>query len=78
MMANARWKLVLLLQRVMAPVLNPGRCVETNVYPRNGAVVFIITINNGLSAMDSVSGKMFHAMVAVSYTHLTLPTNREV
>ena len=53
-MENARLKLVLLLQCVMDTVLNRGRCVETNVYPRNGTVVFIVTIDNGLSAMNSV------------------------
>ena len=38
-----------------------GSCPES----RNGAIVFIVTISNGLSAMDSVSGEIFHAMEAV-------------
>ena len=38
---------------------------------------FINTANSRLDAINSITNNS-HAIAAVSYTHLTLPTNREV
>ena len=50
---------------------------------RTGAVVADVTGRGSLAVMGPDSAELLHGLVtsdvkAVSYTHLTLPTNREV
>ena len=40
--------------------------------------LIIMVVYLPIFALTGVEGKMFHPMASVSYTHLTLPTNREV
>ena len=54
-----------------------SRTVQVDAYYVAGRQV--PTVFNGMAtAADWMSGASFVALAAVSYTHLTLPTNREV
>ena len=76
---------VLALAATLAP-LAPGALVRVRVEGRNatifGATEPRATGANALEALESASlaGEFYYhvAATSVSYTHLTLPTNREV